>query len=46
MLYDVVHDVMQKYNARIASQLPNHSYNYVAFKQYHEYEKKRNNPDP
>jgi len=42
MLYDVVHDVLQKYNARNAIQLPNHNYNYVLFKHYHEIEKKIN----
>jgi hypothetical protein len=34
------YDVLQKYNSRLAVQLPNHKYNYVAFKHYHETEKK------
>jgi hypothetical protein len=42
MLYDVVYDVLQKYNSRLAVQLPNHAYNYVAFKHYYESEKKVN----
>ena len=41
ILYDVVHDVMQKYNARIASEIPGHNYNYVKFKEYQEYEKNK-----
>jgi hypothetical protein len=40
MLYNAVHDVMQKYNSRLAAGLPSHNYNYVEFKRYHEYEKK------
>ena len=40
MLYGVVYDVLQKYNSRLAVQLPNHAYNYVAFKHYYENEKK------
>jgi hypothetical protein len=46
MLYEVVYEVMQKYNARIAIQLPGYSYNYAGFKHYHEAEKKINNPNP
>jgi len=46
ILYDVVYDVIQKYNPRIASRSPKYRYNYVAFKPYHEHEKKINNPDP
>jgi hypothetical protein len=42
ILYDVVHDVLQKYNSRIADQIPTHNYNYVKFKHYHEAEKKIN----
>jgi hypothetical protein len=42
ILYDVVHDVLQKYNPRIAVQIPTHNYNYVKFKDYHESEKKIN----
>lgn len=40
VMYDVVYDFLQKYNSRLAVQLPNHAYNYVEFKQYHEAEKK------
>jgi hypothetical protein len=40
ILYNVVYDVMQQYNSRIAFQLPSHNYNYVAFKHYHTNEKK------
>jgi len=46
MLYEIVHEVMQKYNARIAIQLPGYSYNYSGFKHYHDAEKKINNPNP
>ena len=41
ILYDVVYDVMQKYNARIAGQIPTHNYNYIEFKRYYEGEKKK-----
>ena len=36
ILYDVVYDAMQKYNSRIAYQIPNYTYSYSEFKQYYE----------
>jgi hypothetical protein len=40
ILYNVVYDVLQKYNSRLAFQLPSYNYNYIAFKHYHANEKK------
>ena len=36
ILYDVVYDSMQKYNSRIAYQIPNYTYDYAEFKKYYE----------
>ena len=41
-LYDMVYEVLQKYNARSAGRIPEYNYNYVKFKDYHESEKKIN----
>lgn len=41
ILYDVVYEVMQKYNSRIASNIPTYQYNYVQFKYYYDSEQKK-----
>jgi hypothetical protein len=43
ILYDVVYEVIQKYNSRIASNIPTYQYDYVRFKNYYDSEKKINN---
>ncbi|MBM3455351.1 MAG: hypothetical protein FJX80_09415 [Bacteroidetes bacterium] len=35
ILYDVVYDVITKYNSNIANSIPSYQYDYVRFKKYH-----------